>query len=74
MTTKKRTRTDRLAAHFLMRPGEFVSAYAVREFSPLGHRQEISRCRAKYGMRIQFEKRGKRRGYVFIPAKKKAAA
>lgn len=76
--TKKRTRTDRLAAHFLCHPGEFVSAFTVQRFSPLGRTQEISRCRSKYGMRLEhsYRKRGKTlcSGWTYRPAKKKAAA
>lgn len=78
MTTKKRTRTDRLAAHFLMHEGQWVSAFTVQRFSPLGRTQEISRVRQQYGMRLEHEwrQRGGQRvsGWVYVPAKKKAAA
>jgi hypothetical protein len=68
------TRAAKLAVLFAQRPGEWISAYAVREYSPLGHRQEISRVRQQFGMRIEFERRGKKRGYVYRPAKGRKAA
>jgi hypothetical protein len=75
MQTKPMTRAGKLAAYFLMRPNEWVSAFTVRDrFAPLSRTQEISRVRQQFGMHIEFERRGKKRGYVYRPAKKTAAA
>jgi hypothetical protein len=72
--TKQQTRAGRLAALFLMREGEFVSAFTVQKVAPLSRTQEITRVRQQFGMNVEFERRGKKRGYVYRPAKARSAA